>query len=145
MNNYSQNQKEIKDHLEKLVFVYFKQFLNKFDHFADQLKVVDVILKIYLYRYDKMRKKYETANDVFQSNQNERQEFILKNIKLDEINSKLTNVEMKLLLISQRISKIDEKINIKIEKQTEEKDNIIKDNISEESKKEIELISFFQK
>jgi hypothetical protein len=95
-NDYEVLEESIKDDLEKVVGEYFKQFLNKFDNFNNQMKIADILLKVYQIRYEKLKNKYSNVNDIISGNYDDYKDFVKQVDKLDQIESKLTNVEIKL-------------------------------------------------
>jgi hypothetical protein len=112
-NHYENCETDIKENLEKIISVYFKEFLNKFDNFSNQLKIADVLLKTYQYRYDKLKQKFGNVNDILSANYEEQKEFFQKLEKLDTIDAKLTQVEVKLHLLTKRIETFDDRVNDK--------------------------------
>ena len=43
----------IEKSLDNVVNGYIREFINKFDNFSNQIRIADVLLKAYEYRYDK--------------------------------------------------------------------------------------------
>jgi hypothetical protein len=109
-NRHEKIEGEIKENLEKIISIYFKEFLNKFDNFNNQMKIVEVLIKAYQYRYDKMKQKFNNINDVIALNYEDQKENLMKLEKLNTIEAKLTQVEVKLHLLNKRIDSVDERI-----------------------------------
>lgn len=112
-NPHEQHEKEIKENLEKIVSGYFKEFLNKFDNFNNQMKIAEVLLKGYQYRYDKFKQKFNNVNDIVASNYEDQKEFMKKTDKLDHLDAKLTQVELKLLELNRRLDIVDNRMEKK--------------------------------
>lgn len=112
--NYEKNESAMKDNFQEIVSIYFKEFLNKYDNFNSQLKVADTLLKVYQYRYDKLKGKVNNVSDAISINYEEQKDFMLKSEKLDSIDAKLTQVEVKLHLLNKKIDTITEKIDNKL-------------------------------
>ena len=105
------NEKEIKESLEKIVSLYIKEFLNKFDNFNNQLKFADVLLKAYHYRYHKIRQKFANVGDILSSNYEEQVEFFQKLEKLERLDAKMTQVEIKLQTLNTKIGNFEENVD----------------------------------
>jgi hypothetical protein len=105
-NNHAKIEKEIGEDLEKVLSVYFKEFLNKFDNLNNGLKVVDVILKAYQTRYEKYREKFSSINDLISNKYEEQRESVIKSEKLEIVENKLNLVENKLKTIIDRLDKL---------------------------------------
>jgi hypothetical protein len=117
---HEKNEKEIKESLEKILSLYFKEFLNKFDNFNNQLKFADVLLNAYHYRYQKLRQKFANVGDILSSNYEDQVEFFQKLEKLERLDAKMTQVEIKLQTLNTRIEKFEENVD-KISKNAETK------------------------
>jgi hypothetical protein len=114
-NNHAKIEKEIAEDLEKVVSIYFKEFLNKFDNLSNGLKIVDVILKAYQTRYEKYREKFSSINDIISSKYEEQREILMKSEKLEVVENKLSQVEIKLQNIMERIDRLSNESNEKLE------------------------------
>ena len=112
-NEYESIENEIKEDLEKVVSEFFKQFLNKFDNFSNQMNIAQVLLKAYQYRYDKFKQKFSNVNDVIASNYEDQKEFLTKVEKLEIIDAKLTQVEVKLHNLAIRVDSVDKQLESK--------------------------------
>jgi len=111
---YENNEKEIKENLEKIISIYFKEFLNKFDNFNNQLKFADVLLNAYNYRYQKLRQKFGNVGDILSSNHEDQIEFFQKIEKLERLDALMTQVEIKLHTLNKKVENFEEKVeNIK--------------------------------
>jgi DNA repair ATPase RecN len=109
-NSYEKNEKEIKENLEKIISLYFKEFLNKFDNLNNQLKFADVLLNAYHYRYQKLRQKFGNVGDILSSNYEDQVEFFQKLEKLERLDAKMTQVEIKLQTLNKKVENFDEKV-----------------------------------
>ncbi len=107
---YERNEKEIKENIDKIISLYFKEFLNKFDNFNNQLKFADVLLNAYHYRYAKLRQKFGNVGDILSSNYEDQVEFFQKLEKLDRLDTKMTQVEIKLHTLNKKLENFDEKV-----------------------------------
>jgi hypothetical protein len=111
---YETTQGEIKDDIDKTVAIFFKQFLNKFDSksyikhidFNNQLKIADLLLKVYQYRYEKFKGKLNTVSDIFSTNYDETKNLILLSEKLEVLDAKISHIEGNLHLLSGRADSI---------------------------------------
>lgn len=77
------------------------------------MKIADVLIKAYQYRYEKMKSKLNNVSDVFSNKYEEQKEFYQKLEKLDNLDAKLSHVEVKLYMMNKRIEEIDEKLQKK--------------------------------
>lgn len=107
--------------LDNVVSGYIREFINKFDNFSNQIRIADILLKAYEYRYDKMLGKVGNVNDIISYNYQNHKNFIDKCAKLSSLENKMTTIEMKLNLINEKIEsllgegKINEDNNIQSE------------------------------
>jgi len=109
-NEHINKENKIKDNLEKIVSGYFNQFLLKFDSFNDQLKIADVLLNVYKYRYLKMKNKFDVVNDIITDNTEEQKKFQEKLEKLHGLDAKLSQVEAKMQILNNIIGNIENNI-----------------------------------
>ena len=56
--------KNIKKNLDGVISGYLDQFTKKFETFMGQMRIADVLLKSFEYRYDKIQGKIGNINDV---------------------------------------------------------------------------------
>ena len=54
--------------LDNVVSGYIREFINKFDNFSNQIRIADILLKAYEYRYDKILGKVGNINDIISYN-----------------------------------------------------------------------------
>ena len=74
--------------------------------FNNQLKIADVLLKVYQYRHDKFKTKINNISDIFSSNYENYKEFFQKTEKLELMDAKLSQVEVKLNLMNNKLNKL---------------------------------------
>lgn len=96
MNNIEQG-------LDNVVSGYIREFINKFDNFSNQIRIADVLLKAYEYRYDKIQGKIGNINDITSYNYKNHKNFLDKCAKLKKLEDKMTTIEMKLNLINEKV------------------------------------------
>lgn len=72
---------------------------------SNQMKIADLILKVYQYRYDKFNSKIGGIKDILAENSNESKEFQEKVEKLEKLDAKLSQVEAKIQIMNKRIDK----------------------------------------
>ena len=89
--------------LDNVVSGYIREFINKFDNFSNQIRIADILLKAYEYRYDKILGKVGNVNDIISYNYQNHKNFIDKCAKLSSLENKMTTIEMKLNLINEKI------------------------------------------
>ena len=116
-NNHAKIENDIGEDLQKILSVYFKEFLNKFDNLNNGLRVVEVLLKAYQMRYDKFKEKFGNINDLIANKYEEQKDFLIKTEKLDTLDANLGRVEVKIQNIMSRLDLItnlaNEKVNVK--------------------------------
>jgi len=110
MNEYVKKENNIKENLEKIIVGYFNHILLRFDSFNDQLKMADVLLNVYKYRYSKMKNKFEVINDIIEDNVEEQKKFQEKLEKLDTLDAKLSHIEAKMQILYNLINNIEANI-----------------------------------
>jgi len=67
------------------------------------MKIADLILKLYQYRYDKFLNKINSIEDILDSSNKDGKEFLEKIEKLEKLDAKLSQVEAKIHIISRKI------------------------------------------
>ena len=92
--------------LDNVVSGYIREFINKFDNFSNQIRIADILLKAYEYRYDKILGKVGNVNDIISYNYQNHKNFIDKCAKLSSLENKMTTIEMKLNLINEKIDSL---------------------------------------
>ena len=93
----------IEKSLDNVVNGYIREFINKFDNFSNQIRIADVLLKAYEYRYDKIQGKLGNINDITSYNYQNHKNFVDKCAKLKKLEDKMTTIEMKLNLINEKV------------------------------------------
>lgn len=111
MNEHDKNIEEIKENLQNVVSGYFNQFSLRFDSFNDQLKVADVLLNMYKYRYSKMKKKFELIDDINLDNIEELRVFQDKMEKMENLDAKLSHIEAKIHILNNLLVSIEQKLD----------------------------------
>ena len=103
MENNKECMKNIEDNLKNIINGYLEQFINKFDNFSNQIKIADILLKTYGYRYDKIKGKIDNVNDVIEFNNKNHEEFVIKCEKLPFLQTKLIDIEDRLKNLNKRL------------------------------------------
>lgn len=98
----------LRNSLTSLTVLIFKHL-----DFNNQLKIADTLLKAYQYRYDKFKIKTNTIVDIIGDNYEHQKECFQKSEKLDSVDAKLTQVEVKLHLLFKKVEALSEKIELK--------------------------------
>lgn len=70
------------------------------------MKLADVLLKAYEYRYDKMQGKLGNINDITSSNYQHQMLFIQKAKQIDSLNDKMGQIDHKLKIITEKLDKL---------------------------------------
>jgi hypothetical protein len=109
----SQTENDLKENLNKINSLFFKHFLNKFDNLNNQLKVADVMLNSYTFRYEKLKQKFSNINDILADNYEGQKEFYQKLEKLEMIDTKLTQVEIKMMNLFSRFERVESALSKK--------------------------------
>ena len=130
--------KNIKKNLDGVISGYLEQFTKKFDTFMGQMRVADVLLKAFEYRYDKIQGKIGNINDVLSYDYQKHSIFNQRCSDLAGLEVKMSSIEQKLGLIE---SKIEGLIEMTQKKKTEENKDTNKEDKEEnketnENKKE---------
>ena len=122
--------KNIKNNLDGVISGYLAQFTNKFETFMGQMRIADVLLKAFEYRYDKIQGKIGNINDVLSYDYQ-------KHCIFNQRCSDLAGLEVKVSTIEQKLGLIEEKIDSLIEMQKKKKE-MNKEKINENKKEEIQ-------
>ncbi len=109
--------KNIKKNLDGVISGYLEQFTNKFETFMGQMRIADVLLKAFEYRYDKIQGKIGNINDVLSYDYEKHLTFNQRCSSLVGLEEKMSTIEQKLGLIEQ---KIDGLLDIAQKKKMEE-------------------------
>jgi len=130
--------KNIKKNLDGVISGYLEQFTKKFDTFMGQMRIADVLLKAFEYRYDKIQGKIGNINDVLSYEYQKHSAFNQRCSDLAGLEVKMSTIEQKLGLIEQ---KIDGLIEMTEKKKTEGNNETIeeKNNENKESNKKQDL------
>ena len=95
--------KNIKKNLDGVISGYLEQFTNKFETFMGQMRIADVLLKAFEYRYDKIQGKIGNINDVLSYDYQKHSIFNQRCSDLAGLEVKMSTIEQKLGLIEQKI------------------------------------------
>ena len=127
----------IKKNLDGVISGYLEQFTKKFETFTDQMRIADILLKTFEYRYDKIQGKIGNINDVLSYDYQKHSIFNQRCRDLASLEVKMSTIEQKLGLIEEKIDgllEMTQKKNEEIQKnkETKKEDNEIKDNKKDE-------------
>ena len=134
--------KNIKKNLDGVISGYLEQFTKKFETFMGQMRIADVLLKSFEYRYDKIQGKIGNINDVLSYDYQKHSIFNQRCSNLAGLEVKMSTIEQKLGLIEQKIDGLIEmtqkkKLEGEKEKKIEKSDDNTGDNI--QNKEEIKI------
>ena len=136
--------KNIKKNLDGVISGYLEQFTKKFETFMGQMRIADILLKAFEYRYDKIQGKIGNINDVLSYDYQKHSIFNQRCSDLAGLEVKMSTIEQKLGLIEQKIDGLieiaDKKKKENKEENITEKSNDNKDTIISNEKKEEENI-----
>ena len=136
--------KNIKKNLDGVISGYLEQFTKKFETFMGQMRIADILLKAFEYRYDKIQGKIGNINDVLSYDYQKHSIFNQRCSDLAGLEVKMSTIEQKLGLIEQKIDGLieiaDKKKKENKEENNTEKNNDNKDAIISNEKKEEENI-----
>ena len=131
--------KNIKKKLDGVISGYLEQFTKKFDTFMGQMRIADVLLKAFEYRYDKIQGKIGNINDVLSYDYQKHSIFNQRCSDLAGLEVKMSTIEQKLGLIEQKIDSLIEMTQKKkIEGNNETPDETNNENKESSKKKEKE-------
>ena len=127
----------IKKNLDGVISGYLEQFTKKFETFTDQMRIADILLKTFEYRYDKIQGKIGNINDVLSYDYQKHSIFNQRCRDLASLEVKMSTIEQKLGLIEEKIDgllEMTQKKNEEIQKnkETKKEENEIKDNKKDE-------------
>ena len=133
--------KNIKKNLDGVISGYLDQFTKKFETFMGQMRIADVLLKSFEYRYDKIQGKIGNINDVLSYDYQKHSIFNQRCSDLAGLEVKMSSIEQKLGLIEEKIEGLIEIAQKKKEdndkdKNIENKTDKIDNNEAKEDKKE---------
>ena len=119
----------IKKNLDGVISGYLDQFTKKFENFIGQMKIADILLKTFEYRYDKIQGKIGNINDVLTYDYQKHSIFNQRCKDLAGLEVKMSTIEQKLGLIEE---KIDGLLEITEKKKEENKNNEVATKESKE-------------
>ncbi len=119
----------IKKNLDGVISGYLEQFTKKFETFMGQMRIADVLLKSFEYRYDKIQGKIGNINDVLSYDYQKHSIFNQRCSDLAGLEVKMSTIEQKLGLIEE---KIDGLLEITEKKKEENKNNEVATKESKE-------------
>ena len=145
-NNSKDNSREvnevamnnIKKNLDGVISGYLEQFTKKYETFMGQMRIADVLLKSFEYRYDKIQGKIGNINDVLSYDYQKHSVFNQRCSDLAGLEIKMSTIEQKLGLIEQKIDgliEMTQKKKIDQEKQIDKKQEK-KENLKNDKNKE---------
>ena len=118
MNEVAMN--NIKKNLDGVISGYLEQFTKKFETFTGQMRIADVLLKTFEYRYDKIQGKIGNVNDVLSYDYQKHSIFNQRCRDLAGLEVKMSTIEQKLGFIEE---KIDALLEMTLKKDEENKNN----------------------
>ena len=110
----------IKKNLDGVISGYLEQFTKKFETFTGQMRIADVLLKTFEYRYDKIQGKIGNVNDVLSYDYQKHSIFNQRCRDLAGLEVKMSTIEQKLGFIEE---KIDTLLEMTLKKDEENKNN----------------------
>jgi hypothetical protein len=114
----------IKKNLDGVISGYLEQFTKKFETFMGQMRIADVLLKTFEYRYDKIQGKIGNINDVLSYDYQKHSIFNQRCSDLAGLEIKMSTIEQKLGLIEEKIDgllEMTQKKNLEIKNKEENK------------------------
>ena len=114
----------IKKNLDGVISGYLEQFTKKFETFMAQMRIADVLLKTFEYRYDKIQGKIGNINDVLSYDYQKHSIFNQRCSDLAGLEIKMSTIEQKLGLIEEKIDgllEMTQKKNLEIKNKEENK------------------------
>jgi len=114
----------IKKNLDGVISGYLEQFTKKFETFMGQMRIADVLLKTFEYRYDKIQGKIGNINDVLSYDYQKHSIFNQRCSDLAGLVIKMSTIEQKLGLIEEKIDgllEMTQKKNLEIKNKEENK------------------------
>ena len=124
--------KNITKNLDGVISGYLEQFTKKFETFMGQMRIADILLKSFEYRYDKIQGKIGNINDVLSYDYQKHSIFNQRCSDLAGLEVKMSTIEQKLGLIEQKIDGlIDLTQKRKLEEEKQKEKNINTEDITE--------------
>ena len=126
----------IKKNLDGVISGYLEQFTKKFDTFMGQMRIADILLKTFEYRYDKIQGKIGNINDVLTYDYQKHSIFNQRCQNLAGLEVKMSTIEQKLGLIEEKIDGLLEMIQKKNTENENQEESIKEENENKTDKKE---------
>ena len=124
--------KNITKNLDGVISGYLEQFTKKFETFMGQMRIADILLKSFEYRYDKIQGKIGNINDVLSYDYQKHSIFNQRCSDLAGLEVKMSTIEQKLGLIEQKIDGLIDLIQKrKLEEEKQKEKNINTEDITE--------------
>lgn len=124
--------KNITKNLDGVISGYLEQFTKKFETFMGQMRIADILLKSFEYRYDKIQGKIGNINDVLSYDYQKHSIFNQRCSDLAGLEVKMSTIEQKLGLIEQKIDGlIDLTQKRKLEEEKQKEKNINTEDTTE--------------
>ena len=126
----------IKKNLDGVISGYLEQFTKKFDTFMGQMRIADILLKTFEYRYDKIQGKIGNINDVLTYDYQKHSIFNQRCQNLAGLEVKMSTIEQKLGLIEEKIDRLLEMIQKKNTENQNQEESKNEENENKADKKE---------
>ena len=131
--------KNIKKNLDGVISGYLEQFTKKFETFMGQMRIADILLKSFEYRYDKIQGKIGNINDVLSYDYQKHSIFNQRCSDLAGLEVKMSTIEQKLGLIEQKIDGLIDLTQKRKLEEEKQKENIINTEETTEKKHDIKI------
>ena len=131
--------KNIKKNLDGVISGYLEQFTKKFETFMGQMRIADILLKSFEYRYDKIQGKIGNINDVISYDYQKHSIFNQRCSDLAGLEVKMSTIEQKLGLIEQKIDGLIDLTQKRKLEEEKQKENIINTEETTEKKQDIKI------
>ena len=131
--------KNIKKNLDGVISGYLEQFTKKFETFMGQMRIADILLKSFEYRYDKIQGKIGNINDVLSYDYQKHSIFNQRCSDLAGLEVKMSTIEQKLGLIEQKIDGLIDLTQKRKLEEEKQKENIINTEETTEKKQDIKI------
>ena len=126
----------IKKNLDGVISGYLEQLTKKFDTFMGQMRIADILLKTFEYRYDKIQGKIGNINDVLTYDYQKHSIFNQRCQNLAGLEVKMSTIEQKLGLIEEKIDGLLEMIQKKNTENQNQEESKNEENENKADKKE---------
>ena len=131
--------KNIKKNLDGVISGYLEQFTKKFETFMGQMRIADILLKSFEYRYDKIQGKIGNINDVLSYDYQKHSIFNQRCSDLAGLEVKMSTIEQKLGLIEQKIDGLIDLTQKRKLAEERQKEKIINAEDTTEKKQDIKI------